>query len=206
MSAPDAPRSEPERPPDLPAWDDDYLDGVARRLAANYDLERDRTAAGERFDLYGRLQIQNRKQFVIPQLTYGHHEAVQHLLVARRDGATVADCERLVELGESLAESWIEPDERHFSTEFVLVLVVPRVDEAVRSFVADFERRTLLKYGYHGHYELRLAVVAPEREEAVASPETDVLAALRTWESVDARREDAEGVLDRLRGLFSRRS
>jgi hypothetical protein len=205
---------EPAPPGDdpVPEWSDGYLDAVAERLAAHYDLDRDVRAGGERFDLHGRLRIENRKQFVVPSLTYGHHESVQHLLLARRDRATVADCEALVETAERLADGWIDPDERHFSTEFVLGLVVPTVESAVREFVAGFERRTLLRYGYHGHYEIRLAVVAPDERAAVASPDTDVIEALRTWDSLAEETAgengtgSGDGLVARLRGLVSRRS
>lgn len=205
---------EPAPPVDDPVteWSDEYLDAVAERLAAHYDLDRDVRAGGERFDLHGRLRIENRKQFVVPSLTYGHHESVQHLLLARRDRATVADCEALVETAERLADGWIDPDERHFSTEFVLGLVVPTVEPAVREFVAGFERRTLLRYGYHGHYEIRLAVVAPDERAAVASPDTDVIEALRTWDSLAEETAgengtgSGDGLVARLRGLVSRRS
>lgn len=205
---------EPAPPVDdpVPEWSDEYLDAVAERLAAHYDLDRDVRAGGERFDLHGRLRIENRKQFVVPSLTYGHHESVQHLLLARRDRATVADCEALVETAERLADGWIDPDERHFSTEFVLGLVVPTVEPAVREFVAGFERRTLLRYGYHGHYEIRLAVVAPDERAAVASPDTDVIEALRTWDSLAEETAgengtgSGDGLVARLRGLVSRRS
>jgi hypothetical protein len=204
---PGSPADEP-----VPEWHDEYLDAVADRLAAHYDLDKDVHAGGERFDLHGRLRIENRKQFVVPSLTYGHHESIQHLLLARRDRATTADCEALVETAEGLADGWIDPDERHFSTEFVLGLVVPTVAPAVREFVAGFERRTLLTYGYHGHYEIRLVVVAPGERTAVASPDTDVAEALRTWASLADEGTEGEngtgigdGLVARLRGLVSRR-
>jgi hypothetical protein len=190
--------------PDVPDWDDEYVDRVAERLLYSHDIEQDRRAGGERFTLYGRLQVENRKQFLHPAISYGHHEKVGHLLVTRRDRVSVADLERLVELGERLAEEWIEADEEHYETEFVFAVVTEAPPEAVREFVADFESRTLLKYGYYGHYYVRLLVVDPEAETLVASPGTDVATAFRLW----GREEDEKpnGVLGRLGSLFSRRS
>jgi hypothetical protein len=189
----------------VPDWDDEYIDRVSDRLLHNYDLERDRRVQGHRFTLYGRLEIKRRKEFLHPALTYGDHETTEHLFVQRVDSVSVADMERLVDLGDTLADEWIEADEEHFGTEFVFGLVVPDLPEDVREFVSDFESRTLLKYGYYGHYTVRLFVVAPDREASVASPDTDVVRAFRLWDETDEKNEST-GVLTRLRTALSRRS
>jgi len=184
----------------VPDWDDDYLDRVSDRLLYSYDLERDRRVDGERFALYGRLEVENRKQFLHPAITYGHHETTEHLLVRRTNGVSVADIEALASLGERLGEAWVEPDERHFATEFVFGLVAPSIPAPVREHVADFESRTLLNYGYHGHYSVHLFVVAPRDEALVASPGTDVATAFRLWN--DGRDEGEAGVVGRLASVL----
>lgn len=188
---------------DVPDWDDEYVDRVSDGLLHNYDLERDRSVRGHEFSLYGRLAIERRKQFLHPSITYGDHETTQHLFVRRADRVSVAAMERLSDLGDELADEWIEPSEEHFGTDFVFGVVSPEIPPAVGEFVSEYESRTLLKYGYHGHYTVRLFVVAPEREAAVASPETDVVRAFRLWDDGD---DDERGVFERLRGVFSRRS
>lgn len=190
---------------EIPDWDDEYIDRVSDRLLHSYDLERDRSVDGHRFTLYGRLEIERRKHFLHPSVTYGDHETTEHLFVQRVDTVSVADMERLSELGEELAEEWIEPDEEHFGTEFVFGVVAPEIPADVREYVSGFESRTLLKYGYHGHYTIRLFAAAPDREESVASPETDVVRAFRLWDDGDEESE-SDGVLGRLRAAFSRRS
>ena len=189
----------------VPEWDDEYIDRVSDRLHHSYDLERDRTVAGHRFTLYGQLAIRRHKQFLHPALTYGDHRTTEHLLVKRLDAVSTADVERLAELGERLADEWIQPDAEHFGTEFVFGVVTPDVPAGVRSFVSTFESRTLLAYGYHGHYRTRLFVVAPDREASVASPGTDVVRAFRLWDDGDERTEP-EGMVGRLRAALSRRS
>ncbi len=188
----------------VPDWDDQYVDRVSDRLLHNYDLERDRSVRGHRFTLYGQLAIQRRKQFLHPSITYGDHETTQHLFVKRDDRVSVAAMERLSDLGDELADRWIEPSEEHFGTDFVFGVVSPEIPTDVREFVSGYESRTLLKYGYHGHYAVRLFVVSPEKEASVASPETDVVRAFKLWDDGDA--EDRGGVFERLRGVFSRRS
>ena len=189
----------------VPDWDDDYIDRVSDRLLHSYDLERDRTVRGRRFSLYGRLEIQSHKQFFHPSVTYADHETTEHLFVTRESAISVAGLERLAALGDELAEAWIDPDAEHFGTEFVFGVVAPEIPDEVRTFVSGFESRTLIKYGYHGHYAVRLFVVAPEQTDAVASPSTDVLQAFRLWDDAEQSREPT-GVLDRLRAVFSRRS
>ncbi|MFB6123790.1 MAG: hypothetical protein ABEJ78_10070 [Haloferacaceae archaeon] len=184
---------------DVPVWEDEYVDRVSDRLMFNYDLERDRRVRGETFTLYGRLEMESRKQFFHPSITYGHHELYEHLLTARRDRVTVADLERLVDLGHDLADDWVDADEEHYSTEFTFAVVVPDVSDDVRSFVSGFSDRTLLKYGYNGHYEIHLVVAAPDREDVVASANADVDEAFRTWDTIE---EEVHGPLARLKRRF----
>jgi hypothetical protein len=189
----------------VPEWEDEYVDRVSDRLMYSYDLEKDRRIRGERFTLYGRMEVENRKQFLHPSISYGHHEKVAHLFVRRADHVSVADLDRLADLGEALAEEWIDPDGTHYETEFVFALVVPEIPETVAEHVADLESRTLLKYGYHGHYWLRFVVVSPETETVAASPGADVAAAFRLWADGGENGERG-GVLGRLRSALSRRS
>jgi hypothetical protein len=182
----------------VPEWDDEYLDRVADRLQFNYDLERDRRIDGERFALYGRLEVDSHKQFLHPSITYGHHRSTEHLFARRADGVRVADLDRLVDLGHDLADRWIEPSEEHFSTEFVFALVVPEIPAAVRERVEGHADRTMLKYGYHGHYETGLVVVAPERE-TLATSGASVADAFRLWDDEESERR---GLLGRLRSLL----
>ena len=188
----------------VPDWDDEYVDRVSDRLFHNYDLERNKTVQGHRFTLYGQLAIKRHKQFFHPALTYGDHETTEHLLVRRADSVSIADLEQLSELGDQLADAWIVPDEEHFGTEFVFGVIAPRVPEGVREFVSEFNSRTLLRYGYYGHYTVRLFVVAPERESSVASPDVDVVRAFRLWDESSEKKKEANGVFDRLRAVFRR--
>jgi hypothetical protein len=187
----------------VPDWDDEYVDRVSDRLLHNYDMEQDRTVQGHRFTLYGRLSIERRKQFLHPSVTYGDHETTEHLFVQRRDSVSVDDMERLSALGETLSEEWIDPDEKHFGTEFVFGVIAPDIPADVRQFVSSFESRTLIKYGYHGHYTIRLFAVAPDSEASVASPNTDVVRAFRLWDESEQR--ESRSLLERFRAAFSRR-
>ncbi|MFB6154639.1 MAG: hypothetical protein ABEJ22_02015 [Haloferacaceae archaeon] len=180
----------------VPDWDDEYFDRVSDRLMNNYDLEKDRRVAGERFDLYGHLRIENQKQFLHPSINFANHHVHEHLLATRLDGVARRDLERLVDLGHELAGEWIEADEEHQGTDFTFVVVTDDVPDEVRSFVAGFSDRTLLRYGFHGHYELNLGVVAPDREDAVASEHADVVRAFTLWD--DAAPTESPGLLSRL--------
>jgi len=169
---------------DVPDWDDEYLDRVSDRLMYSFDLENGYSVRGERFDMYGEVRVENRKQLLHPALNYANHEAHEHLFARRAERVTVADLERLVELGHDLADEWIVADEEHFETEFTFVLVVPDIPEEVREFVEDFRDRTLLKFGFFGRYEVNLVVAAPDEERLVASRNADAATAFRLWEDV----------------------
>jgi len=179
---------EESRSPDLsdvPDWDDEYLDRVGDRLLSSFDLERDYAVRGEQFPMYGEMRIVNQKHFFHPALSYGEHEASEHLFVRRTDSVSVADLERLVDLGHDLADDWIEADEEHFSTRFSFAVVVEEIPADVRSFVAGFRDRTMLKKGYYGHYEIHLVVVDPAREDIVASKKASLEEGFRTWKPLE---------------------
>ncbi|WP_238392083.1 hypothetical protein [Halorussus amylolyticus] len=169
---------------DVPDWDDEYLDRVSDRLMYHFDLEKDYRVRGERFDLYGEVRIENRKQLFHPAINYANHEAHEHLFARRTGRATVESLERLAELGHDLADEWIVADEEHFGTEFTFVLVTDSISEPVREFVEGFRDRTLLKLGFYGKYEVNLVVVAPEAERLVASRNADAATAFRLWDDV----------------------
>ncbi|MGQ3410783.1 hypothetical protein ACT4ML_00770 [Natrinema sp. LN54] len=183
---------------DVPEWDDEYVDRVSDRLLHNYDLEQDFAVEGERFTLYGELEMVNKKHFLHPSVSLAEHQSTEHLFVRRVDRVDDRTLDRFVDLGERLADEWIEPDEDHFSTEFTFVAVAPSIPAEIRDAVAGFDGRTLLRWGYHGHYEINLAVVSPASEELVASENADVATAFRLWEPIE---RDEPGLL----GLISRR-
>ncbi|AFK20630.1 hypothetical protein E6P09_02765 [Haloferax mediterranei ATCC 33500] len=181
---------------DRPEWDDEYFDRVAGRLMFNYDLERDYTVYGERFDLFGSMRMESQKQFIHQSINYANHHAKEYMFARRVDTATVPELERIVELGHTLADEWIEPDEEHFGTDFTFVLVADEVPETVREFVSGFSDRTLIKFGYYGHYEVNVAVVAPDDEDAIASQNADSVAAFTLW--TDVSPVASGGLLQRL--------
>ncbi|PSP37869.1 hypothetical protein BRC71_07765 [Halobacteriales archaeon QH_7_65_31] len=187
-----------------PTFDDEYLDRVTERLMYSYDLERDRRAEGSRFELYGRLRIESRKQFLHESINYANQNVNEHLFVTRRESVSVADLEPAVELAHELADrgEWITADETHRSTDFTFVFVAPTLPDSVERFVRGFRDRTLLRYGYNGHYEVNLVVVAPEEESYVASEAADVWRAFALWAETDPDPEP--GLLDRIRGLLKR--
>lgn len=185
----------------IPEWEDDFLDRVADRLAFNYDLEKDYAVRDERFDLYGEMTLHSRKHFLHPSISFARHDSFEHLFVRRVDRARSAALDRLVELGHELAAEWIVADEEHYSTDFTFVLVTDAIDEEIRERVAGFSDRTLLKFGYNGHYEINLLVVVPDDEECVASENADVREAFSLWEPIESKES---GLFGRIAGLFER--
>lgn len=185
------------RPADVPVWDDPYLEEVSRRLATNYDLEKEYAVRGESFDLYGHMELHSEKHFFHPALSFAHHESHEYLFVRRIDRATDRELDRLVELGHDLADDWIDADEEHYSTDFTFVLVAPDVPDAIRSRIAGLDERTLIKYGFHGHYQVNVVAVAPETSELVANDDADVEEAFRTWEPIEREEPGLLGLIAR---------
>jgi hypothetical protein len=170
---------------EVPTWDDEYFDRVSGRLMFSYDLERDYRVRGESFDLYGEFRVRTQKQFFHPALSYADHDRAEYLFARRVARPSVDDLESLVELGHGLADDWIVPSEEHFGTEFTFVVVADELTESVREFVEGFRERELLAYGYYGHYEINLVVVAPDTETVIASTEADTAEAFALWGDVE---------------------
>ena len=184
----------------VPDWPDDpYLDRVSDRLMHSYDLERAVTHGGHRWDLYGELRVVNQKQFVHPALSYADHESEEYLFARRVHRPTVAELERLVDLGHDIADERVRGDEEHYRTDVTFVLVADGIPDPVREFVDGFRDRTLLKFGYYGHYEVNLIVVAPDRRAAVASEAADAVQAFTLWEDLD---DSEPGLLERVARRF----
>ena len=169
----------------VPTWDDEYIDRVSDRLMHNFDLERDYVVSGESFQLYGELRMVARKRFFHPALNYGDHERRGYVFTRRCEDPTVESIEALVDLGHTLANEWIEADEEHYETSFTFVLVVDAIPDDVRSFVDGFRDRTLLKYGYFGHYEIIPLVVAPRRKVIVAGEAAELADAFALWRDLE---------------------
>jgi hypothetical protein len=188
---------------EVPEWDDAYLDRVSDRLLFNYDLTQDKQVHGEIFSMYAEMRLESHKHFFHPALDYANHETREHVLVTRIDRPRVETLERFITLGHNLADdsTWLDPDEEHFGTEFTFVIVADAVPESVESFVSSFRDRTLLKFGYYGHYEIHLIVVAPDREDAVASEQADTVQAFTLWQDITA--DERSGVIGRIRSVLN---
>jgi hypothetical protein len=174
-----------EEDPDVPVWDDEYVDRVSDRLMYNFDLEKAYVADGREFTLYGQMHMHHQKHLFHPLLSFAHHDSYDHLFVERRENVSVDHLESLVAFGHDLADEWIDADEEHYATEFTFVVVADELPEDVREFVTDYRERTLIKKGYYGHYELHLLVVDPDSEELVASQEAEIEEAFRLWEPIE---------------------
>lgn len=187
----------------VPEWDDEYLDRVSDRLLFNYDLTQDEQVHGETFSMYAEMRLESHKHFFHPALDYANHETHEHVFVTQVERPRVESFERFVTLGHDLADdsAWLDPDEEHFGTEFTFVVVADAVPESVESFVSSFHDRNLLKFGYYGHYEIHLVVVAPNREEAAASEQADTIQAFTLWKDVTA--DEQSGFLTRIRDALS---
>ncbi|EJN60009.1 hypothetical protein [Halogranum rubrum] len=193
-------RVDVELPDDVPEWDDEYFDRVGANLVFNYDLERDRTVRGRTFEMFGTMRVESEKHFFHPALNYANHASEEYLFAQRRTAVTVADLEALVEFAHELTDhpEWLVADEEHYGTDFTFVLVVPSIPDDVREFVDGYSDRNLLKYGYYGHYEVNLAVVAPDDETVVASENADVARAFTLWDAPST--DERGGFLSRLFG------
>jgi hypothetical protein len=183
----------------VPEWDNEYLDRVAGRLLYNYDLQKDSRLRGEQWDLYGEMRVKNQKQFFHPALSYGDHESEEYLFARRSAEPTVDELRQLVEFGHELADERITADEEHYGTDITFILISAAIPDAVVDFVDGFRDRTLLKFGYYGHYDVNLVVVDPDAEQCVASEAADVAAAFRLWDDVST---PDEGLLSRFAKRF----
>ena len=185
----------------VPDYDDEYLDRVSDRLMYSYDLDRDVVVDGERFDMTAEMRVRNQKQFLHPALSYADHDMMEYVFVRRVATPNVGELERLVEFAHAVADKRVDAHEEHYGTDVTVVFVADRIPDAVADFVSGFRDRTLLKFGYYGHYEVNLVVVAPDRESLVASETADTAAAFRLWERVDP---PDEGIFSRFAKRFWR--
>lgn len=172
-------------PEDVPDWEDEYIDRVSDRIMYNYDLAKEETVHGERFDLTGEMKIQSEKHFFHPALNYANHESREYLYARRQDDVSVPDLQALVDVAHDIAEERVEYTDQHYSTDVTIAIVVPSIDPDVADFVESYSDRTLLKFGFNGHYEINLLVAAPDQRDIVHSENADVWKAFQTWEPIE---------------------
>mgnify|MGYP005851812357 CR=1 FL=1 len=197
-------RHDPEELPaeireNVPDYDDEYFDRISDRLMYSYDLDADVVVDGERFELYAEMRMRNQKQFLHPALSYADHDMMEYLFARRVPNPTVGELERLVAFAHGVADERVEGNEQHFGTDVTVVLVADRIADDVADFVEGFRDRTLLKFGYYGHYEVNLIVAAPDGERLVASEAADIAGAFRLWEPVE---QPDEGFFSRFAKRF----
>ncbi len=185
----------------VPDYDDEYLDRVSDRLMYSYDLEADVVVDGERFDLTAEMRMRNQKQFLHPALSYADHDVMEYLFARHVSDPTVGELERLVEFAHGVADERVEGNEQHYGTDVTVVIVADRISDQVAEFVDGFRDRTLLKFGYYGHYEVNLVVVAPDEERLVASEAASSAEALRLWAPVE---NPDDGIISRFTKRFWR--
>jgi len=178
----------------LPEFDDEYIDRVAHRLVHHYDIEKEYRLDGRCWDLYAEMRVISQKQLLHPALSYADHETEEFVFLRREPRPTVSTLEQLVEHGHEIADERIVADEEHFETEISFVLLAEELSEDVREFVSGFRDRTLLRFGYYGHYEINLVVVVPDEQTAVASTVADIADGVTLWET----ERDDDGVLSRV--------
>ncbi len=150
----------------------------------------DHRLRGERWDLYGEMRVLNRNSLP-PGASYGDDESEESSTPVASTGRR-RRTEATGRTGSRPCDERVSGNEEHYRTDFTFVLVADEIPDEVRSFVEGQRERTLLKYGYYGHYEVNLGVVAPDEQDAVAGEAADVVEAFVLWEDVT---QPDEGVL-----------
>lgn len=184
---------------EFPEWERDYLNRLAGRIVHSYDLEKNKHIRGFDFTLYASFEAQRHKQLFHPAISYAEHNLYEYLFVNEYDTVTIETVDQLIDLGHELADDWIDADDDHYATEFSFGLIVPSIPDDIRQYVSRIDERTMLRYGFDGHYDIHIIVVAPEEQSIVATDRAEIQAAFIEWDTQSRSTGIFSSLLDQLR-------
>ena len=139
---------------------DNYLQVLTKRLAPYYDVYRDETAAGEKWDLVARFKMRNEKYFLLKQVTLFAYENHEIVLVRGADRVTAEAAEQFCAYLQKAVGELVHPSDEHMSTVVTGVLVATGgITPKGRKIIESFCHSRNFKFLLQGWCDVRLLAV-----------------------------------------------
>lgn len=147
-----------------------YIDKLADKLSAYFDIEKDWECKGLNCDLYARSFIQNEKYFLTRKARVYKFENYEHCLVKYYPRLDMQQLDTFTGDLKNAANELVVPHEEHMSSIVTGVLVVgQRPDMDVKDAVRRFKYHRGFAFGFKGWMDIRLLLVHPQSGEITAN-------------------------------------
>lgn len=147
-----------------------YIDNLAEKLSAYFDIERDWDFEDLHCDLYARSYIKNEKFFFTKAAKIYGFENHEHCLVKYYHRLGMQELDNFIEVLKRAADKLVVPDEEHMSSIITGVLVVnEKPDADVEDTVKRFKYHKGFAFGFKGWMDIRLILVHPQSRQVITN-------------------------------------
>ncbi len=147
-----------------------YIDNLADRLSAYFDIERDWKFESTSCDLYAKSYVKNEKFFFTKKARVYGFENYEHTLVKYYSQLDMQELNDFIEVLKCASDKLVIPHEEHMSSIVTGVMVVgQRPDRDVTHAVNGFKYHKSFMFGFKGWMDIRLILVHPQSGEVVTN-------------------------------------
>lgn len=148
-----------------------YSSMVQDRLNAYCNIEENVKIHNLDLSFFATMKRHNERYFLTKKNTLYAYNEFEYFLLLQKDSASLEEIKRIVEQFEALADDHVKPDDQHKSSDYCLIIQVPRIDSDVERYIKRYKRRKALKWSLQGYLSTRLILVEGNGERAVFSRE-----------------------------------
>ena len=147
-----------------------YIDKLAERLSAYFDIEKDWEYENLCCDLYARSYIKNEKYFFSKKARVYGFENYEHCLVKYFPVVGMQELNGFTDSLKCAVDKLVEPHEEHMSSIVTGVMVVAQKPDAdVVDAVKRFKYHKGFSFGFKGWVDIRLVLVHPQSGEVITN-------------------------------------
>ncbi len=143
-----------------------YIDNLAEKLSAYFDVERDWSMGKIDCEIYARSFIKNEKYFLTKKAKVYSYENYEHCLVKYFDRLEMGVLDSFLKGLEYAREELVIPDEEHMSSIITGVIVVAnRPEPELIKAIEGYKYHKSFAFGFKGWVDIRLILVHPQSGE-----------------------------------------
>lgn len=147
-----------------------YIDSLAEKLSAYFDIKKDWKMEGLSCDLYARSYIKNEKYFLSKKAKVYSYENHEHCLVKYFPWLGMKELDEFLDDLKHAANKLVVPHEEHMSSIITGIIVAsqrPNADAIER--VKGYKYHKSFAFGFRGWADVRLILVHPQSGEVTTN-------------------------------------
>ncbi len=147
-----------------------YIDDLAEKLSAYFDIEKDWALGDIRCDLYAKSFIKNEKYFLTKKAKVYSYENHEHCLIKYFDRLGLEDLDIFLDDLKVVTDRLVIPHREHMSSIVTGVMVVAKEPGAdVIEGVKGFKYHKSFAFGFKGWVDIRLILVNPPKSDVITN-------------------------------------